>query len=579
MTDSTPQTMLSTAVRPTPLASTMPRSGWKQQPPAGPAAAVGGGGPSSAAAASLTPKRDRGADSHDESHKSKKAKRKGGKACVYCRRSHMVCEGGRPCERCIKRDIAHLCRDVTPPSSAKKPDQPAAPVIPKTEPPPLVFDTGSSSWPLLPPSTTAPEPQQPEAPAPPPALDLGVMTRDVSNVSSGGWGVGDNAEFGILSDMLKTLRVPTLPGGFVDVLSQVVRRGSNDPSLAGPQLAGGTSSALQLQGAAPAQSSSSSSASGQAPPAAADAKGKGKAEPFSSISRIEQYLLAAADQPDGTRAARLTQVIRAKYEAGLLKPYDYIKGYERMNRWMDSGRAARIDASRAPSPTKGNKRYVVPPPPSGSSISPDSRRRILAALEVFRPKFRRIAKELTDLDLVFVEEANERLMLQYDRALASIHTPSCIWRRTGEIQKANQEFASLTGIPAPLFRNGQLCVYELMDEDSAVRFWEGYGKVASEKGQSHLYTYCTLKIPLSLTRAQQSRTQGNTPSVVPVSQHGSVPDLMLPQAAVGPLGPSGQPGGTIDEEYRVIRTCFSMTIRRDRYEIPVAIMGQWIPIL
>lgn len=95
-------------------------------------------------------------------------------------------------------------------------------------------------------------------------------------------------------------------------------------------------------------------------------------------------------------------------------------------------------------------------------------------------------------------------------------------------------------------------------------------------GQSHLYTYCTLKIPLSLTRAQQSRTQGNTPSVVPVSQHGSVPDLMLPQAAVGPLGPSGQPGGTIDEEYRVIRTCFSMTIRRDRYEIPVAIMGQWI---
>ncbi|KAL1405487.1 hypothetical protein Q8F55_009121 [Vanrija albida] len=549
----------------------MPRSGWKQPTP-GPA-----GGPSGTQQP-LTPKRDR--DSVDESHKSKKAKRKGGKACVYCRRSHMVCEGGRPCERCIKRDIAHLCRDVTPPSSAKKPDQPAAPAaaaaIPKSEPQSLVYDTGSSSWPLLPPNT-APEPPQPETQAPAPALDLGVMTRDVSNVSSGGWGVGDNAEFGILSDMLKTLRVPTLPGGFVDVLSQVVRRGSNDPSITDPQLAGGTSSALQLQGAAPAQSSSSSSTSGQAPP---DVKGKGKAEPFSSISRIEQYLLAAADQPDGTRAARLTQVIRAKYEAGLLKPYDYIKGYERMNRWMDSGRAARIDASRAPSPTKGNRRYVVPPPPSGSSISPDSRRRILAALEVFRPKFRRIAKELTDLDLVFVEEANERLMLQYDRALASIHTPSCIWRRTGEIQKANQEFASLTGIPAPLFRNGQLCVYELMDEDSAVRFWEGYGKVASEKGQSHLYTYCTLKIPLSLTRAgQQSRTQGNTPSVVPMTQTGSVPDLMLPQAAVGPLSSSGQPAGTVDEEYRVIRTCFSMTIRRDRYEIPVAIMGQWIPIL
>jgi PAS domain-containing protein len=286
--------------------------------------------------------------------------------------------------------------------------------------------------------------------------------------------------------MLKTLRVPNLPGGFVDVLQHVVNSGNGstanlslDPHQLPPGLLDGQLDQQQQQPLAEPAAGPSSDPKG---------KGKGK-EPLSSISRIEQYLLAAADQPDGSRASRLTQVIRAKYEAGLLKPYDYIKGYERMNRWMDSGRAGAREGSRASSPTKGHnserKRLVVPPPPpSGSSISPESRRRILAALEVFRPKFRRIAKELTDLDLVFVEEANERLMLQYDRALASIHTPSCIWRRTGEIQKANQEFAKLTGIPAPLFRNGQLCVYELMDEDSAVRFWEGYGKVAFEKGKS-----------------------------------------------------------------------------------------------
>lgn len=65
----------------------------------------------------------------------------------------------------------------------------------------------------------------------------------------------------------------------------------------------------------------------------------------------------------------------------------------------------------------------------------------------------------------------------------AIHTPSCIWRRTGEIQKANQEFANLTGIPASMFRNGQLCVYELMDEDSAVRYWEGYAKIAFDAGE------------------------------------------------------------------------------------------------
>lgn len=58
----------------------------------------------------------------------------------------------------------------------------------------------------------------------------------------------------------------------------------------------------------------------------------------------------------------------------------------------------------------------------------------------------------------------------------------------------------LTGIPAPLFRNGQLCVYELMDEDSAVRFWEGYGKVAFEKGELGFLSWSCM--PTKLTRSR-----------------------------------------------------------------------------
>lgn len=275
-----------------------------------------------------------------------------------------------------------------------------------------------------------------------------------------------------LSDMLKTLRMPQIPG-FVDVLNQAMRQQTQQQQLvAAAQALGQPQLAQQVGLAGPSNQANQM-----------NGKGKARAEPLKSISRFEQYLLAAADQPSGSRASRLTQVIQAKYEAGLLKPYDYVKGYERMHRWMDSGRAKPLDSSSRPGSPSKPGRKLAPPPPSGSSISPESRRRILAALEVFRPKFRKMAKELTDIDLVFVEEANERLMLQYDRTLASIHTPSCIWRRTGEIHKANQEFAKLTGIPAKLFRSGQLCVYELMDEDSAVRFWENFGKVASEKGE------------------------------------------------------------------------------------------------
>jgi hypothetical protein len=54
-----------------------------------------------------------------------------------------------------------------------------------------------------------------------------------------------------------------------------------------------------------------------------------------SASLAEKFLLTAADPAPGTRGERLKRVIRAKYEAGLLKPYNYVKGYARLSRWMD----------------------------------------------------------------------------------------------------------------------------------------------------------------------------------------------------------------------------------------------------
>ncbi|KNC78979.1 hypothetical protein SARC_08609 [Sphaeroforma arctica JP610] len=33
------------------------------------------------------------------------------KACVYCHRSHLMCDQSRPCKRCVDRNVAHLCRD------------------------------------------------------------------------------------------------------------------------------------------------------------------------------------------------------------------------------------------------------------------------------------------------------------------------------------------------------------------------------------------------------------------------------------------------------------------------------------
>lgn len=64
------------------------------------------------------------------------------------------------------------------------------------------------------------------------------------------------------------------------------------------------------------------------------------------------------------------------------------------------------------------------------------------------------------------------MLLDYDRVFSAMGVPACLWRRTGEIYKANREFTELIGVEGYLMRDGRLCIYELMAEESAVNYWE-----------------------------------------------------------------------------------------------------------
>lgn len=67
---------------------------------------------------------------------------------------------------------------------------------------------------------------------------------------------------------------------------------------------------------------------------------------------------------------------------------------------------------------------------------------------------------------------------------SAMGVPACLWRRTGEIYKGNREFSELVGINGYLLRDGKLCIYELMAEESAVNYWE----VCRLKGSSLVMT-------------------------------------------------------------------------------------------
>ncbi|KAI7876109.1 hypothetical protein K492DRAFT_152033, partial [Lichtheimia hyalospora FSU 10163] len=358
-------------------------------------------------------------------------------ACVYCRRSHMTCDEGRPCQRCIKRSIGHLCHDEPKHSNNSAQNNKNRNTVPTT--------------------TTA-------GPGYMPLNNLGNGIGGNSNLGGlpiqffGQMGTGQltfasehmGNEISVISNFLDSL------DGDVQAMYGNNNNGNNN----NPQ-----SSAVSTP----------------------------------TVNTTEKFFLTAADPSDGKLEDRLTEVINAKYEAGFLKPYNYVNGYARLQKYMDN------------------------------NMSASSRQRILNVMGTFRPAFRSVAQSLTDIDLILVEEAFERLLLDYDRVFSSMGIPACLWRRTGEIYKGNKEFASLVNVPIENLREGRLCIYELMAEESAVNYWEKYGNIAFDPGQKAVLTSCLLKNP--------------------------------------------DPDNT-----SVISCCFSFTIRRDKYNIPTVIVGNFLPV-
>ncbi|KAG4436690.1 hypothetical protein IFR05_007838 [Cadophora sp. M221] len=216
--------------------------------------------------------------------------------------------------------------------------------------------------------------------------------------------------------------------------------------------------------------------------------------------KAREYYLQAAD-PTGNDAPeeRMQRLLRAKYDAGMLKPFNYVKGYARLSAYMDS------------------------------HLHAAQKQKILRQLDRFRPKFREKVQALTDIELIFVEMWFERSLMEYDRVFASMAIPACCWRRTGEIFRGNKEMAELIHVPIEKLRDGKIAIHEILAEESLVNYWEKFGAIAFDQTQKALLTSCSLKNP---------DDQSKDPT---------------------------------------IKCCFSFTIRRDDHKIPSLIVGNFLP--
>jgi len=262
-------------------------------------------------------------------------------------------------------------------------------------------------------------------------------------------------EFNLLNDFLHTSLLDD-NGIPPDEAQQAFRRVPNQDML--PQFL--TGSAMQATGKTPTGA--------MLPPPTVDGNTSNK--PGSALlgdkDKTREYYLQAAD-PSGNDnpEERMGRVLRAKYDAGLLKPFNYINGYARLGKYLDG------------------------------HIAPSSKQKILRTMTQFRPKFREKAQGLTDMQLVYVEMWFERQLMDYDRVFASMAVPACCWRRTGEIFRGNKEMAELIHVPVDKLRDGKIALHEILTEESMVRYWEEFGTIAFDPAHETLLTACSLKSP------------------------------------------------------------------------------------
>ncbi|SCU96890.1 LAMI_0F08108g1_1 [Lachancea mirantina] len=100
------------------------------------------------------------------------------------------------------------------------------------------------------------------------------------------------------------------------------------------------------------------------------------------------------------------------------------------------------------------------------------------SLAEFRPTFIAIAVTLTEEDMIFMEQCYQRTLLEYDQIISQIGTPTCVWRRNGQISYLNDEFTLLTGWDREDLIYKMTFIVEIMDDDSVREYFKVFSQVA-----------------------------------------------------------------------------------------------------
>eukprot|EP00834_Sanchytrium_tribonematis_P000926 NODE_19_length_47148_cov_1.447810.p17 type:complete len:317 gc:universal NODE_19_length_47148_cov_1.447810:42510-43460(+) len=309
-----------------------------------------------------------------------KKRRKVTKACVYCRRSHLTCDDGRPCQRCIKRGIAGLCKDEpsskTNNNNNKQPPNQFYPSLQFNaintqneanffgQPGQVDFDVPLFAKPQ---TTTMASPNIPDLPLINPFESPIAMMQNINPFLPQ---QVEPANFSQSAKQLNQSQPQPQPNIQIKVPEQTKAMSPLQQSI---QLQG---SPIVIKSVIPDQTFINTNSK--------------------NVKSPEECVEISADPYSALPTLGLRQIIQAKFEAGLLKPFNYAQSYHELLSHM-------------------------------KNFSDKNRSRVLLCISKFRPYFREISGAQNDVDLILVEEKFEKLLIEYDRVLSCMGMPAACW--------------------------------------------------------------------------------------------------------------------------------------------------------
>ncbi|OBZ84745.1 Transcription activator of gluconeogenesis ERT1 [Choanephora cucurbitarum] len=461
-------------------------------------------------------------------------KKKAARACIHCQKAHLTCDDSRPCQRCIKRNLATTCTD-----GARKKAKYLQDIDDTTNPmtaPSTPFSPQSS---IQTPNISAFIPEAFQAQrfleTGTPVIGNNGSENSLMNLENFNYGFGSNTtnlEYSILSNMLGSSlttdatnpsSTPNSTQPSTDVLnlwpqqsqtqSQQQQQQSQSPLIESPlSIMQGPNSANSPFLSSPNQltttytGNNNNNNNNKSVASIASSTMDTSQISASGVSTLSAYgdgaVVANVASPvtasTGPAVRRRNQIVTPEMAyASATKPFSYADGYHYLINYVKT-RMSREDLMR-----------------------------ISRALALFRPSVLASMMNLTEDDLIFTEKCLQRTLLEYEKLISYSGTPTVVWRRTGEITLVGKEFSLLTQWSRDMLLNKKTYIYELMSNPSAVEYWEKYALHAFDNTDSAVYSTCILISPTK----------------------------------------------------RIVPCTFCFTIKRDIFDLPSVIVGNFLPIL